>query len=78
MRLRLSDLAINQKAVIDELFGLDMANTTRLRDLGFVPGEPVRVIARAAFNGPLAIRISSSTFSLRQEETNLIWVRTES
>lgn len=49
----------------------------RLTELGFLPGEPVRVIARAAFGGPLAVRIGTATFALRREEARSIRVRPE-
>jgi len=41
----------------------------RLRDLGFVPGEPVRVVARAPWSAdPLLVQIGSTRFALRRSE----------
>ncbi|MDG6095602.1 ferrous iron transport protein A [Acetobacter sp. AN02] len=41
----------------------------RLRELGFVPGEPVRIVARGPFGGdPVAVRIGSTRFALRLSE----------
>lgn len=47
----------------------------RLSELGFLGGEPVEVVARAAFGGPLAVRIGSATFALRRSEAAAIRVR---
>jgi len=48
----------------------------RLRDLGFVPGEPVRVVARAPWGGdPLLIQIGMTRFALRQSEAARVHLR---
>lgn len=47
----------------------------RLRDLGFVPGEPVRVVARAPWGAdPLLIQIGSTRFALRRAEAHRVSV----
>ena len=47
----------------------------RLLEIGFLPGEPVRVMARG-FPGsdPLAVRVGHTTFALRSREAALIRV----
>ena len=41
----------------------------RLRELGFVPGEPVRVIARGPIGGdPLLVQVGYTRFALRRSE----------
>jgi ferrous iron transport protein A len=46
---------------------------TRLLELGFVPGETLRVVAQSILGGaPLAIRLGNSTFALRRHEAELI------
>lgn len=46
-----------------------------LRDLGFVPGEAVRVLRRAALGGdPMVVRVGSSTYALRQAEAACVQV----
>jgi ferrous iron transport protein A len=47
----------------------------RLLEIGFLPGEPVRVMARG-FPGsdPLAVRVGHTTFALRSHEAALIRV----
>ena len=48
----------------------------RLRDLGFVPGEPVRVVARAPWSAdPLLVQIGSTRFALRRAEALRVSVR---
>jgi len=48
----------------------------RLRDLGFVPGEPVRVVARAPWSAdPLLVQIGSTRFALRRAEALRVCVR---
>lgn len=47
----------------------------RLLELGFVPGERVQVLRRVFFGrGPLAVRVGTSTFAMRQLESSLIEV----
>jgi ferrous iron transport protein A len=48
----------------------------RLIEIGFLPGERVRVIAQGhPGNDPLAVRIGQSTFALRRHEAQLVRVR---
>jgi ferrous iron transport protein A len=47
----------------------------RLRDLGFVAGEPVRLVARGPLGGdPLLIHIGSTRFALRKAEAERVEV----
>lgn len=49
----------------------------RLLEIGFLPGERLRVVARAFAGGdPLAVRVGSTTFALRRREAALIRVST--
>lgn len=55
----------------------DQAVLVRLLEIGFLPGERVRVVARAALGGdPLAVRLGRSTFALRRREAALVRVCT--
>lgn len=50
----------------------------RLMELGFVPGEKVRLLKRGMPGGePLAIKVGNSTFALRRFEAALISIETE-
>jgi ferrous iron transport protein A len=47
----------------------------RLRDLGFVRGEAVRILATGPFGGdPLLVRIADSRFALRRTEAARVTV----
>jgi ferrous iron transport protein A len=49
----------------------------RLLEIGFLPGETVRVVARSfPRNDPIAVRVGHTTFALRSREAALIRVRT--
>ncbi len=48
----------------------------RLLEIGFLPGESVRVIGHGVpGHDPLAVRIGHSTFALRSHEAALVQVR---
>lgn len=48
----------------------------RLLEIGFLPGESVRVVARSfPRNDPIAVRVGHTTFALRSREAALIRVR---
>jgi len=50
----------------------------RLRELGFVKGEPVRVVTSGPFGGdPLVIEIGTSRFALRRAEAARIRVHAD-
>ena len=50
----------------------------RLMELGFVPGERIRMLKRGVPGGdPLAVRVGQSTFALRRFEAALISIQPE-
>jgi ferrous iron transport protein A len=56
--------------------GVDVVR--RLMELGFVPGERIRMLRRAMPGGdPLAVKVGESTFALRRFEAALISIRPE-
>ena len=55
--------------------GQDPELVLRLIEIGFLPGEPVRVIARGQpGNEPLAVRLGHSTFALRRFEADFVQI----
>ena len=48
----------------------------RLRELGFLDGEEVEVLAAGISGGPLAVRIGGTTFALRIREAECVTVLT--
>lgn len=50
----------------------------RLMEIGFLPGEPVRVVATGFLGGePIAVRVGQATFALRRHEAALVQVQVE-
>ena len=55
---------------------VDRAVLLRLLEIGFLPGEPVRVIAKGLPGGdPMAVRVGHTTFALRSHEAALVQVQ---
>jgi ferrous iron transport protein A len=80
--ITLDQLGIGDRAVVSNVSTSEqLANENtfdiarRLKELGFVKGEAVRVLHRGYFGGePLAVRVGESTFALRLFEAALIGV----
>lgn len=49
----------------------------RIRDMGLVPGTPIKVQGRAPLKDPVAIRVRNFTLSLRNNEADFIHVDVE-
>jgi ferrous iron transport protein A len=48
----------------------------RLMEIGFLPGEAVRVIARGGLGvDPIAVRVGQATFALRRSEASMVQVQ---
>lgn len=53
-----------------------IAMRMRLLELGFAPGEQVRVVAESfPRRDPIAVRVGSATFALRRREASMIQIR---
>ena len=74
---RLSDLplgAVAQVIQVDDRASVDLI-AARLRDLGFVKGEPVRVVAAGPLGGdPLLVQVGFTRFALRYGEASRVLV----
>lgn len=56
--------------------GVDVSR--RLMELGFVPGERIRMLKRGLPGGdPLAVKVGQSTFALRRFEAALVSIQPE-
>ena len=69
--MRLSELKKGASAVVREVEEAHAADpiARRLRELGFVNGEPVRVVACGPMGGdPLLVQIGFTRFALRRSE----------
>jgi ferrous iron transport protein A len=79
MPVQLSDLPKGAQAVVDAVRDAheNDAIARRLRDLGFVAGETVRVVARAPLGGdPLLVQVGFTRFALRRAEADRVQLST--
>jgi ferrous iron transport protein A len=67
----LNDLPAETEAPIRDLTG-DVVVTARLRELGFIRGEPVRIAGRAPFGEPILVEIRGTTVALRKSEAQCV------
>lgn len=77
----LHTLAVNQPARVVDLVSEQEGDENlllRLMEIGFLPGETVRIVA-TGFPGPdpLAVRIGQATFALRRHEASRVLVQLE-
>ncbi|WP_027817020.1 FeoA family protein [Paraburkholderia bannensis] len=78
--MRLTDLTKGATALVERVEDASARDpiAQRLRDLGFVPGEPVRIVARAPWSAdPLLVQIGSTRFALRRAEAERVSVSLE-
>jgi ferrous iron transport protein A len=54
--------------------GQDEQLVRRLAEIGFLPGEPIRVMARAPGSEPIAVRVGGGIFALRRFEAAFVEV----
>jgi ferrous iron transport protein A len=81
----LDSLAVGQSGTVLHLApcaaheaGTAVDVSRRLMELGFVPGEQIRMLKRGMPGGdPLAVRVGQSTFALRRFEAALISIKPE-
>jgi ferrous iron transport protein A len=77
--IRLTDLAPGARARVVSVAATDESTPAelgrRLAELGFLPGEAVRIVARGLMaRAPIAVRIGTGTFALRLFEAACIRV----
>src|SRR5271156_782855 len=77
--IRLTDLGLGMPARVVSIAAADATTPVelgrRLAELGFLPGEAVRVVARGLMaRAPIAVRIGTGTFALRLFEAACIRV----
>jgi ferrous iron transport protein A len=77
--IRLSELGVGTCARVVSVAAADAATPVelgrRLAELGFLPGEVVRIVAKGLMaRAPIAVRIGTGTFALRLFEAACIRV----
>lgn len=80
--MALTDLANGQRGVITGVHAaselVDAATVQRLNELGFLPGEPVRLLRRGpGGREPVAVQVGDTLFALRWVEARCVDVRAE-
>ena len=73
--MTLSELPLHTSAVVDSVQDLHAndAIARRLRELGFVKGEEVRLVARGPVGGePLLVQVGFTRFALRISEAKRV------
>jgi ferrous iron transport protein A len=79
IEIPLADLGVGTTARVVSVSAADAATPAelgrRLAELGFLPGEAVRIVARGLMaRAPIAVRIGTGTFALRLFEAACIRV----
>ncbi|HMB55856.1 MAG TPA: FeoA domain-containing protein [Arenimonas sp.] len=78
--MRLSELAKGAAAVVEDVENTQLGDgiAKRLRDLGFVKGEPVRIVAFGPLGAePVLVQVGYTRFALRRSEAARIRVVVE-
>ena len=70
----LLNLKINEIAIIDS-YNLAEIGSTRLQEMGLIPGNKVRLIKKAPFNGPIEIKLKGFYLSLRRDIAGKIKIK---
>lgn len=65
------DLPLNRWARVSEVEGDDVLKT-RLMEMGFTPGECIRVVAASPFHNPIAVNLRGAVFALRAQEASCL------
>jgi ferrous iron transport protein A len=78
LKMKLSELKSGKPAIVDhvESSQAKAALVKRLAAMGIVPDQPIQVLRKAWFGGPLHIRVGSITeIAIRRQEAKMVEVR---
>ncbi|MCU0656811.1 MAG: ferrous iron transport protein A [Polyangiaceae bacterium] len=71
--MSLLELPVEQTATIDQITAGD--DDALLRAMGLCEGQPVRVLRRAPFGGPLQIRVGEVSFAIGRALASTVLVK---
>lgn len=71
MKKRLSEIAVGKTAIIKEFESNDLF--LKLMEMGFIPGETVKIDQKAPLGDPISILVAGYRLSLRLDEARMIW-----
>ena len=70
----LSGMCAGSSGMVDSIH-LECDDSFRLREMGFMPGERLRLVRRAPLGDPIEVEIGGAHLALRHAEAALIHVR---
>lgn len=70
-KLTALELPLNRWARVEHVEG-DEILMTRLMEMGFTPGECIRVVAASPFHDPIAVNLRGAVFALRAREASCL------
>jgi ferrous iron transport protein A len=71
VKKRLSEIAVGKTAIIKEFESNDLF--LKLMEMGFIPGETVKIDQKAPLGDPISILVAGYRLSLRLDEARMIW-----
>lgn len=74
--VKMREMSDNQSGVIRKV-GASGELGRRIREMGLVPGVPIRIQGRAPLRDPVAIRLMDSTLTLRNNEADHVLVEVD-
>ncbi len=75
-KLKMREMKINQSGTISAVKANGELGR-RIRDMGMVPGTPIKIQGRAPLYDPVAVRVLGCTLTLRNSEADFIEVEVE-
>jgi ferrous iron transport protein A len=75
-KISLRHMKTNQSGVIFKINACGEMGR-RIRDMGLVPGTPIKITGRAPLYDPVALRIMGFTLTLRNREADFIEVEVD-
>ncbi len=74
--IKMREMADDQAGIIRKV-GAAGEMGRRIRDMGLVPGMPIRIRGRAPLRDPVAVKLMDSTLTLRNNEADHVLVEVE-
>ena len=74
--IKMREMSVNQEGIIKRVTAVGEMGR-RIREMGLVPGSPVRIQGRAPLKDPVAVKIRDYTLTLRNNEADQILVEVD-
>lgn len=71
--MTLLELPKNRWARVEKVEG-EAELRTRLMEMGFTPGECIRLVAASPFHNPIAVNLRGTVFALREHEAECLQI----